>query len=30
VANQGIVVPTDLAEWLTWADVREADGKVLT
>jgi hypothetical protein len=30
VADQGIVVPTDLAEWLSWADIREVDGKVLT
>jgi hypothetical protein len=29
VADLGIVVPADLAEWLTWATVREADGKVL-
>lgn len=30
VADAGIVVPTDLEEWLVWADVREVDGKVLT
>ncbi|HEX2875046.1 MAG TPA: hypothetical protein VHP33_27535 [Polyangiaceae bacterium] len=30
VAEAGIVIPTDLAEWLVWAEVREVDGKVLT
>lgn len=30
VADAGIVVPTDLQEWLVWAEVREVDGKVLT
>lgn len=30
VADAGLAVPADLAEWLTWADVREVDGKVLT
>lgn len=29
VADQGIAMPTDLAEWLLWADVREIDGKVV-
>jgi hypothetical protein len=30
VADAGLAVPADLAEWLTWAEVREVDGKVLT
>lgn len=29
VADEAIVVPTDLTEWLAWADVREIDGKVV-
>ncbi len=30
VADAGTVVPAELEEWLVWAEVREADGKVLT
>lgn len=30
VAHRGVVVPADLVDWLTWADVREVDGQVLT
>ena len=30
VSDQAIIVPTDLTDWLTWADVREVDGRVLT
>lgn len=30
VADAGIVIPADLAEWLVWAEVREVGGKVLT
>jgi hypothetical protein len=30
VADRGIAIPTDLAEWLAWADVREVDGRVVT
>lgn len=29
-SQHAIVVPTDLTEWLIWADVREVDGRVLT
>lgn len=29
VADRGIVVPTDLGEWLVSAEVREVDGKVV-
>ena len=30
VADQGVAVPLDLAEWLVWAEVREIDGRVVT
>jgi len=30
VADRGVVVPLDLAEWLVWAEVREIDGRVVT
>lgn len=30
VADAGIAVPSDLNEWLVWAEIREVDGKVLT
>lgn len=30
VSDHAILVPADLTEWLTWADVREVDGRVLT
>jgi hypothetical protein len=30
VADVGVVVPRDLAEWLVWADVSEIDGRVVT
>lgn len=30
VADRGVAVPPDLAEWLVWADVNEVDGRVVT
>jgi hypothetical protein len=30
VADRGVVVPPDLAEWLVWAAVRAVDGRVVT
>ena len=30
VADRGVAIPPDLAEWLVWAAVRELDGRVVT
>jgi hypothetical protein len=30
VADRGVVVPPELAEWLVWADVNEIDGRVVS